>query len=245
MDASGEPGRGYALADQVYERILSRIVDGTHPVNARLPSEAAQADGLGVSRPVLRQALKRLRDDGVIVSRQGSGSYVIERPDRAMLTFAPVGSIADIRRTFEFRAVIEGEAAALAAERRSEPDLTAIAGAMTALEDAIRTGALGSEEDGAFHLAICAATGNHYFPSVLASMQPQVLAGMNLARSLSMTRPAARLTLLQDEHRKILSALEAGDPAAARAAMRGHIENAQNGFVAQIPMGIHLVNPGW
>ena len=89
---------------------------------------------LGASRPVVREALARLREDGVIVSRQGSGSYVRRRPDLAILRFVPVGSIADVQRGFEFRVGLEGAAAALAAERWEEADIAEIRRALTALD---------------------------------------------------------------------------------------------------------------
>ena len=221
------PVRDWTLADQVYERVLALIVDGTFPQNARLPPEKALSEDLGVSRPVLRQALKQLREDGLILSRQGSGSYVRRRPDRAVLTFAPVGSIADIQRTFEFRATIETEAAGLAAGRWSDEDMARIKAAMAGLDRCIRDGSLGSDADEELHLAICAATDNHYFVSARASMKSQIITGMNLARSLSLTRPAERLELVQAEHREIVEALERRDAEAARNAMRTHVRNAR------------------
>src|SRR3712207_4675106 len=127
------------LSAGIYERLFELIVGGEFPVNARLPSETALAQRFGASRPVVREALARLRDDGLIVSRQGSGSYVKRRPDQAVLQFVPVGSIADIQRCFEFRVGLEGAAAALAAERWEEPDLAEIKAAFGELETAIRS----------------------------------------------------------------------------------------------------------
>ena len=116
--SSSPEQKDWKLSDQVYERILSKIVDGAFPENSKLPTEIELSKRLEVSRPVLRQALARLREDEVISSRQGSGSYVMRRPAPQMLDFAPVGSIADIQRCFEFRAAVEGAAAALAAPIR-------------------------------------------------------------------------------------------------------------------------------
>ena len=203
------------------------IMNGEFPENSRLPPEAELSSRLGVSRPVLRQALRRLREDEIIQSRKGSGSYVLKRPDRTILNFAPVGSIADIQRSFEFRIAVEGEAARLAAERRSEEDLIRIREALEALDECIRTGTLGAEADEAFHLAICEATGNHFFADARASMQAHIIFGMNLARSLSLTKPADRLELVQSEHVMIYDAIRDQDPAAAETAMRSHIENAR------------------
>lgn len=224
-DGRGPGGRDGSLADQAYEAVLTRIADGTYP--ARLPAEARLSAELGVSRPVLRRALGRLREDGVIRSRQGSGSYVERRPDRAVLRFAALGSIADIRRVFEFRRSVEGDAAALAAARRTEEGLSAMRAALSRLDRCIEEGLLGSEEDAAFHRAVAASAGNHYYEAALRGMASQVLAGMTLARSLSLTHPAERLRLVQDEHRAVLAAIEACDAPGAREAMRAHVEAAR------------------
>jgi GntR family transcriptional repressor for pyruvate dehydrogenase complex len=227
-DIAEEAGRDLKLSDHVYERIFELIVNGEFAEHARLPAENELARRFGASRPVIRAALARLRDDGIIVSRQGSGSYVKRRPDNAVLRFVPVGSIADIQRCFEFRVALEGAAAALAAERRDEEDLRAIKAALDELDDCIRTGRLGVEADERFHLAVAEATHNHFHIAVQRSLQPHIAFGMNLARNLSLLRPATRLQIVQDEHVAIVAAIERRDPAAARAAMETHIENARH-----------------
>src|SRR5918996_3809938 len=105
--ASGVAKRSAAI----YDSIVGLIVSGEFAENARLPSEVELARRFGASRPVVREALARLRDDGLIVSRQGSGSYVKRRPDQAVLQFVPVGSIAHLQRCFQFRLGLEGAAA--------------------------------------------------------------------------------------------------------------------------------------
>jgi DNA-binding FadR family transcriptional regulator len=225
-DSSPDP-QNWTLADHVYEQVLDMIMTGEFPENSRLPPEAELSTRLGVSRPVLRQALRRLREDEIIQSRQGSGSYVLKRPDRSILSFAPVGSIADIQRCFEFRIAVEGEAARLAADRRTDEDLVRISAALEELDECIRTGTLGSDADEAFHLAVCEATGNRFFADARASMQAHIIFGMNLARSLSLTKTAERLELVQSEHVKIVDAIRRQDAAAAEKAMRSHIENAR------------------
>ncbi|HEX2137820.1 MAG TPA: FadR/GntR family transcriptional regulator [Microvirga sp.] len=229
-DRTGESPASAGAAKRssgIYDRIFGLIVSGEFAENARLPSEIELSRRFGASRPVIREALARLRDDGLIVSRQGSGSYVRQRPDTAVLRFVPVGSIADIQRCFEFRVGLEGAAAALAAERREVDDLAAIRDAYEALEACIRTGELGVNADARFHESIARATHNHYYVSVQVSLQPHIAFGMNLTRNLSLLRSEARLRLVQDEHAAILAAIEARDPASARAAMETHIENAR------------------
>ena len=215
------------LSHQIYERIFELIVSGEYPERSRLPSEFELSRRFGASRPIVREALARLRDDGLIVSRQGSGSYVQRRPDAAVLRFVPVGSVADIQRCFEFRVGIEGAAAALAALRWEEEDLAEIRAALQDLDDCIREGRLGVEADARFHRAIAEATHNPFHVSVQRSLEPHVAFGMNLARNLSLLRPAARLRIVQNVHEVIVAAIEARDTARAQKAMETHVENAR------------------
>lgn len=220
-------GKDRTLSDRCYERILSMIVSGEIAVGSKLPTEHALSDQLEVSRPVLRQALKQLREDSVIVSKQGSGSFVQRRPEGAVLDFAPVGSIADIQRTFEFRVAIEGEAAFLAAARRSDRDLKAMHAAMAELDRCVARDELGVDADEAFHEAICTASGNQYFSAARTSMKANILIGLNLTRNLSLTKPKERMEMVQREHYAIMDAIEARNSEAARLAMRAHVDNAR------------------
>ncbi|CTQ55521.1 L-lactate utilization operon repressor [Roseibium album] len=225
--ASERQVRDRTLSDKAYESILAKIMDGDIPVGGKLPTEHILSEELGVSRPVLRQALKQLREDDVVVSRQGSGSFVKRRPEGAVLDFAPVGSIADIQRTFEFRAAVEGEAAYLAAERRTDADLKELRGALEELDRCITAGELGVAADEVFHVAVCNAADNKYFVAARSSMKSNILTGMNLTRNLSLTKPQDRMRLVQGEHYAIFDAIEARDSEAAKIAMREHVENAR------------------
>lgn len=222
-----KPAKDRKLSDRVYDDILAMILNGEIMVGTKLPTEHSLCDRLNVSRPVLRQSLKQLREDGVIVSRQGSGSYVQRRPEGAVFEFASVGSIADIQRTFEFRTAIEGEAAFLAAIRRSDNDLITLRELLAELDQYISEGRLGVNADEAFHEAICTASGNQYFNTARKSMQANIMTGLNLTRNLSLTKPDGRMEMVQQEHYAILNAIEAQDQNGARDAMRAHIENAK------------------
>jgi len=196
-------------------------------MSAALPTEHVLSERLEVSRPILRRALKQLRNDGVIISRQGSGSFVKRRPELAVLDFAPIGSIADIQRTFEFRAAMEGEAAYLCALRRTDEELEQIQKALKVLDDCIESNELGTDADEVLHKTICAASHNHYFTSTLNLMKPNILTGINLTRNLSLLKPQDRLDLVQQEHYLIVEAIERQDPEAARDSMRTHLDNAR------------------
>lgn len=211
----------------IYHHIVELIVTGEFAVNNRLPSEMELARRFGASRPVVREALARLRDDGIVVSRQGSGSYVKQRPDMAVLHFAPFGSIADIQRCFEYRVGLEGAAAVLAAARWDQDDLAEINAALADLDACIRDGRVGVDADERFHMAVARATHNSYHVAAQASLQPQIGFGMNLTRNLSLLRTSSRLRLVQDEHYAIVEAIQARNAPRARAAMASHIENAR------------------
>lgn len=215
------------LSGAVYDGIVELIATGQFALNSRLPSEAKLSAMFNASRPVVREALARLREDAVIISRQGSGSYVRRRPDLAVLQLNPIGSIADVQRCFEFRTGLEPAAAALAALRWEAEDMRRIDAAMEALENCLKHGVLGAEEDNQLHEAIADATQNHYHASVQRLLRPHIAAGMSISRSLSLRRPEARIRQVQDEHVAIVDAIRRRDPAAAREQMETHILNAR------------------
>ncbi len=227
MKPSAAAVRDWKLSDQIYERLFELIISGKFAENTKLPPETELAERFEVSRPVIREALAKLRDDGIIHSRQGSGSFVKRRPDQAVLHFAPIGSIADIQRCLEFRIELEGSMAKLAALRRDNENLKNIKAALDALDECIRTDRLGVEADRQFHMEVCNATKNSFFISVYESFQSQIEFGMNLARNLSLMKPATRLQLVQHEHVAIYEAIRDRDPERAQAAMVAHLGNAR------------------
>lgn len=216
------------LSDVVYDGIVALIARGDMILNSRLPSESELSVRFAVSRTVVREALGRLREDGVIVSRQGSGSYVKQQPDMAVLRFAQVGSLADIQRCFEFRAGHEAAAAALAAERWQEEDLQRIEEALHRLEICVRNGTVGIDEDRRFHEAVAQATRNQYYISIQMSLAASIATGMNITRQLSLLRTPERLQAVQSEHDAIFEAIRQRDREEARLAMERHILNARH-----------------
>ncbi|TXH83541.1 MAG: FadR family transcriptional regulator [Rhizobium sp.] len=215
------------LGDIIYERIVARIVDGTFPVNERLPAEARLAQMFGASRPVVRDALERLRSDGVIVSSKGSGSYVRQRPDSSVLKMVPVGSLADVQRFFEFRAGLEAEAAELAARNWQPADRERITMSLQKIEQCLRDGCLGAEEDQELHDAIAAATGNQFHVTARELFRPHFAIGHSVTRGLSLKRTPEQIRSVQDEHAMIVEAIFERREAGAHDAMKQHILNAR------------------
>lgn len=215
------------LSDRVYEYILDQLIAGAFPVSSRIPTELELAQRLSVSRPVVRDALQRLREEGLLASRQGSGTVVLKRPDSAIASFAPISSIADIQRCFVFRYALEGESAALAARQHDPAAIRRLGDALSALQAAGAEGRAAEAEDFDFHYAIADATGNHFFTATLTAIREQIAAGIHINRGLTLIRPQQRLVTVQKEHEAIYKAIAAGDEAKARQAMRRHIENAR------------------
>lgn len=224
MSEAGKP----SLADQVYDQLLTRITDETYELHSRLPNEECLGREFGVSRPVVRAALARLRTDGIIQSRRGSGSYVIRRPDREVVSFVPLGSIPDIQRCYEFRIDLEGAAAGWAARRRDDDDLPKIERAFRELEKAYSDNQPGVEADLKFHLAVARASHNLFFVSTLESLRQQIAFGVELSRSLTMLDTPQRQDRVLAEHRTVIEAIRVRDPKSAEAAMRAHITSAKN-----------------
>lgn len=210
------PRLGEELEREIRERILRR----EFPADTKLPTETALCEQFRVSRTVVREALANLRDEGLVYSKRGSGTFVTRRPGPMSEAPAALGSIADVERFLELRTVLEGEIAALAAQRRRKKDITAIAGAIELLDVASDSGA---EQDFAFHLAVAEATTNPFFVFLLQTIRPQTLVGMRLGRSLSVLFPAEQLNLVKDEHTVVLNAIVKKDADGARAAMHAHI----------------------
>jgi len=221
---TGSPAR---LSEVVYDGIVALIARGDFALNSRLPSEAELSIQFSASRPVVREALGRLREDGLVVSRQGSGSYVRRQPDLAVLSFSQVRSLADVQRCFEFRAGLEAAAAALAAEKWQDEDLRRIEQALEALEICLNSGDLGADEDRRLHEAIANATRNPYHVSIQSSLASHIAVGMNLTRHLSRMRTPAHIRIVQDEHVAVVEAIRRRDPKGAADAMQRHILNAR------------------
>src|ERR1700731_3482901 len=206
-------------ADRIYENILEQIVAGEFKIGQRLPSESQLGTQYAVSRAVVREALVRLHADGVAVTRRGAGTYVQRQPGREFLRLAPIGGIADLMRCFEFRICVEGEAAYLAAQRRTDEHIAVIRAAFDRLNEANAASELGVKEDIELHVAIARASRNQMFVQTLDALAVHVFNGMNVTRSLSLTRSQKRLRLVQEEHRRIIEAIFASDGELSRSAM--------------------------
>jgi DNA-binding FadR family transcriptional regulator len=223
--------RSGPLGDQLSAHIGNLIESGEFEEGSRLPAENELAERFGVSRPIIREALSRLRSQGLIVSRRGSGSYVQRRAETRVApptetAFGPLSSLAQVKMCFQFRATIEGDAAFYAAQNRNEDSLVQMREALSRIEAAIASGMVGMHPDLEFHIAIARASGNDFFETVMRQMQTPIEFTINLARSLSLTRTVEHIMTIQAEHVAIYDAIAARDGDTARRVMRAHLDNA-------------------
>lgn len=216
------------LADRVTALLAGQIRGGAYPVNARLPTEQTMTEEYGVSRTVVREAISRLKSEGLVDTRQGSGTVVLgPGASGAFRLGRGDGNPAlGVVRIIELRRGIEGEMAALAAERRGEADVIRLTRALAAIDEAVRDGGDGVAEDLAFHMAISRATGNPHYTDLLGLLTRAVYDAIRVTRG-NEARKAEFAEGARREHEAICRAIVAGDADAARAAALNHMRNAQ------------------
>jgi GntR family transcriptional repressor for pyruvate dehydrogenase complex len=225
---NGLKPRPTKLVDRVFEELRQRIRDGNFPADTRLPGEHELAAMLGVSRPIIRDALGRLRDQGIVYSRQGAGTFVQAAVSpQTQLAYSPVKTIADIQRCYEFRLTIEPPAAYFASQRRDKAALERIAEALAELRDATSHQLHRTDADFRFHRAITEAANNHYYTASMDALKPHIAVGMHL-HGLSLMGPRLQLEQVYSEHEAIFRAIAEGRDAEARDAMRTHLEGSRD-----------------
>jgi GntR family transcriptional regulator, transcriptional repressor for pyruvate dehydrogenase complex len=217
------------LSDFVYAKIAGRIGSGEYAVDSRLPPENDLAEMLGVSRPVIREALARLRNDGLVLSRRGSGTYV-QRSSQHQEVLSPISaltSIADMRRCFEFRIGLESEAAFYAALGLPK-DRQALIDTMAELEADLENGKIEPASDFAFHSAVCEATGNRFFRQTIEALRPSIATAMGLTPNFMSVNMRDRLRGIHEEHVLVFRAIMANDAEGAKNAMRSHLTRSMS-----------------
>ncbi|SDC00310.1 GntR family transcriptional regulator, transcriptional repressor for pyruvate dehydrogenase complex [Cupriavidus sp. YR651] len=216
-----------ALTDSVAEQLLEKIEGGAFPRGAKLPTEAVLSEEFGVSRTVIREAIARLKYEGLVESRQGSGVFVTDqaglRPLR--IDYSETGTLESVLQIVELRRSIEAEVAAQAARRRTDAAMVAIDAALARLDAAVAEGSDGVEADVAFHRAIAEATGNPFFLKTLAFLSQYLEAATRVTRTNEARREDFSRQV-REEHQAIVAAIRAGDPDAARNAAQNHMYNA-------------------
>lgn len=222
-------GQRLRLSDRVVEVLTADITSGEIQPRERLPSEAELAESFEVSRSVIREAISRMKADGLVVSKQGLGVFVtaeddVSRPFRIEDHGTQNPEI--VREIFELRVGVEAEAAALAAQRRTRSDLRAFKDVFKNLEAGTSDLELGVAADLEFHLAISQMSKNAQIARFTSYLEKVLRESISVARHNS-ARTIGYAELVLNEHRAIYEAICDGNPEAARHTLRTHLESAQ------------------
>jgi DNA-binding FadR family transcriptional regulator len=230
MPLSQKIGRAAPLADQVFASLQAEILEGRLQPGERLPTEPALSAGFEVSRTVIREAISRLRNDGLVVTKQGAGVFVAAVAlDRTFRLPGPLLEDATaLREIFELRLGVEVEAAALAAKRRVPEDAQRMARALAQIE-ATKTGPdCGVAADVEFHRAIAMASKNSKLASFQRYLSVFFIQSVTAARTHTLKNQPGLAAEVTAEHEAIFEAINAKKPDAAREAMRAHLLAAQS-----------------
>ncbi len=223
------PVRHDRFAERVYESLFHAIMTGKLTPDTRLPAEVQLASFFQVSRPVVRQALDRLRQDRLIQSIRGSGTYVraSDKAPQAPARPAPAPDMGHLLHGLELRLLVEPECAALAALRRTTADLARMQSMLTGFENAAANGDVAHHFDFGFHEAIGQASANPRLAQIVTSLEYDVSHAINLWRHMAQLKPWKRTQDAIDEHRIIFELIRQQDAEGARRAMRSHVEKAR------------------
>ena len=219
------------LPARVSTQLMVGILRGTFGPGRELPAEDQLAREFDVSRPVVREAIKRLAFLGMVESRQGRQSRVAAY--QRWNHFAPellaarleAGVVDDVLlELLELRRMIEVESAAAASSRATQDNLAAMEAALADMEGSLQDLPRFTQADIAFHNAMLEATQNHLLPSLFEMLRPLLAFG----REISLSTRAEGVSMSQAGHRAILVAIRSGSANAAREAMAEHLSWTAN-----------------
>ena len=228
--AQGRPRHAQSLARQLVERLATQVRGGEFEAGAKLPTEAGIIASFGVSRTVVREAISRLSAMGLVETRHGIGTFVLDAGAGRNFRIDPaeLETIVEVLALLELRISLEGESAGIAATRRTRVQLQAMRRTLKAFERAVDDADSAVESDFQFHLRVAEATGNRYFSELMGSLGTMIIprTRLNTAR-LAQEDRSAYLKRVNREHHDILAAIERQDSEGARAAMRTHLTNSR------------------
>ncbi len=234
MNPSLTRSRPKSLALGLVRALEDRIRAGALANGDKLPTEAAIMAEFEVSRTVVREAISKLQAAGLVETRHGIGTFVLGLGEGGPFRIGAeqMATLHDVVAVLELRIGIETEAAALAAQRRTDDHLHNMRAALLAFAEAAESGRDAVAADFQFHLEIARATGNPHFEQLMATLgAPSIprarLASLQAAGDEDPLAQRDYLLRVNAEHESILDAIAARDTEAARAAMRTHLANSR------------------
>src|SRR5579883_896842 len=233
--------RRETLAEQVARALLDIIEERGLGPGTALPSESRLTEEFGVSRHVVREALRSLEARGIITVANGKGATVRPFSDEIIREYFRTAVRFQQQRLMELLEVrrgIEIQSAFLAARRRTDDDLAQLAEALAAMRRHLYDAAAYVNEDAHLHLLIARASHNtllyHLIGSIREPLQDTIRAGYSRSN-------AAEIESLPSIHTAIVSAIERGDARAATRAMEHHFDGAMAGILEEISERLPVV----
>jgi GntR family transcriptional repressor for pyruvate dehydrogenase complex len=210
------------LYEQIVQQIEESILKGALKPGDQLPAERELAQNFGVSRTAVREAVKALREKGLVEAYSGRGTFITNGTSQAIRQsldlMSRIGQQEGLTHLAELRQILEPEIAALAAERIEDQLLITMRDAVATMERSLHDPDAYIEADLDFHLALAEAAANPMVLSLLDS-----IVGLLREQRLRIFRVDGGPERGQFHHKRILAATEAHDPEKARAAMREHL----------------------
>ncbi|MGG5809586.1 FadR/GntR family transcriptional regulator [Falsiroseomonas sp. CW058] len=225
------------LADGVLAELTAAILDGRLPEGGALPSEARIAARFGVSKQVVREAIRQLSALGVLEIGQGRATRVVAmgaEPLGRFWSFAVGATRQGLREAVELRRMLEPQVAALAAERATEAGIAALAAALARMEAALSDTSHWIVADLDFHETLARMTGNRLVELQMRGLRPVIERVMALLNHAG-TRTEADWRITLERHARVLRAVAARDAVAAQAAMRDHFGAADTAIASIFP----------
>ena len=219
------------LTGELVARLTADIISGKLTPGSQLPTEQEMILATGVSRTVVREAVAALKADRLVVTRQGVGAFVadhVRRPFR--VDFDETSPLREVLNVMELRTGIEVEAAGLAAERATAPQIKKITERFAAIQSAIERGGNAVDQDFAFHCEIAEATGNPQFKRFLEYLGRFVIPRRTVWGRSAAPAKRPHLDMFQREHEQILTAIRERAVTQARAAMQRHLLNSRQRY---------------
>ena len=217
------------LALELVDSLGNRIRDGRLAVGDKLPTEAAIMAEFDVSRTVVREAISKLQASGLVETRHGIGTFVLGLGQAPGFKITPdqFSTLRDVIAVLELRIGVETEAAALAAQRRTDANIAAMRVALDAVTKAVDEGRDAVASDFQFHLEIARATQNSHFAELMGTLGSMIIPRARLDAGDSQSDLRQYLRRVNGEHESIYDAIVGQDPDGARAAMRTHLANSR------------------
>ena len=214
------------LYEQIVQQIEESILKGTLKAGDQLPAERELAIRFGVSRTAVREAVKALREKGLVEAYSGRGTFITDGTSQAVRQsfdlMVKIGQPEGSTDLAEVRSILEPEIAALAAERAEESDRATLREAVAVMDRSLKDADAYIEADLDFHLALAEAAANPLILSLIDS-----IVGLLREQRLRIFQVEGGPQRGQIHHKRILEAMEKRDAKVARDAMKAHLEQVR------------------